>query len=120
VSWVIYGLRLKGDTECRYVGQTCKSPQVRLERLTYEAGHLRKTFQWHGKSPDPDGFGEWLLDNQENIEAFVIAAAVSHADALETERAMVTVMLRLNHRLFNSHLVPADKRIRRFYPADAA
>lgn len=102
----IYGFRLVGDTECRYVGMTTHEP---ADRLKYRMGEARRFVRW--KIADPDGLHQWLLKNEGTVEAFTIAKAGTRADALETERAIVAVVLCLGHRLFNHWLVPSHKRI---------
>lgn len=99
MNWVIYGLRLKGATEVRYVGRTKKIEQ----RL---AGHFSTAKQM----PWATNFANWLLENKELIELVVLGTAEGQRDACRAERAAVAFCLALNHRLFNQWLVPADRR----------
>jgi hypothetical protein len=108
MSFYIYGIRIAGDTECRYVGMTSKQPEDRLYAHSREA-IARVARKWIAL--DPECFQQWLADNHSNVEAFKIAKVDTKAEALATEKAIVALCLRLNHRLFNHWLVPADKRI---------
>jgi hypothetical protein len=112
VSYYIYGLRISGDPECRYVGQTAGDPQRRLESLLSGARRMKRhRDRGYGTPLNPDGFDLWLVGNAGNIDAFKIAKVETRAEALATERAIVALVLRLEHRLYNRHLVPAEKRI---------
>lgn len=97
MSRIIYGLRIVGDVECRYVGMATK-PHRRFTEHMAQA----KMF------PQSRPFFRWMADN--NVEFFEIARAETLDDAREAERAVVAIMLRLNHRLFNFCLVPRDRR----------
>ena len=110
MTYVIYGLRLPGDVECRYVGMTRKSPDERLAAFTREAARAMRFrgTAWERKI-EPDSFIQWIIDH--DVETFVIARASTKGEAHETERAVAAIMLRLNHRLFNTWLVPAERRI---------
>lgn len=109
MSFYIYGLRVRGDPECRYVGMTSRQPDDRLRAHASQAASWEKR-AW-GQPPDPEGFTAWLTANKGNIEAFKIAKAETKAEARITERAIANLILRLDHRLFNTWLIPADKRI---------
>lgn len=87
----IYGLRLKGDREVRYVGQTNDAPIVRL------ASHLKAATR---AVHNPE-LCEWLRSNRPNIEAFAIAKVATRQEALSHERVIVALCRRLNHRLLN-------------------
>jgi hypothetical protein len=100
MKFYIYGLRLKGSHEVRYIGQTVYDPAHRLtNHFLHAKQHMR-----------PTTFVCWLLENGENVEAFKIALVESREEARGTERAVIALCLRLNHRLFNRHGVPADLR----------
>lgn len=103
MSYVIYGLRLKGSPEVRYVGLTSFTPEIRLLHLTREA-------RLYGQRPTTGRSG-WLLVNKGQIDAFEIARADTKADAHKKEREAVQFCLLLNHRLFNAWLVPAGRRL---------
>jgi hypothetical protein len=112
VSFYIYGLRLGGDPECRYIGQTAHDPETRLSSLTKQADRAMKSAaRGYGPKRNPDGFHAWLSNNRGNVEAFKIAKVATRAEAHAMERVIVALVLRLEHRLFNTHLVPADRRI---------
>jgi hypothetical protein len=113
MSYYIYGFRIKGDPECRYVGQTSRTPE---DRLFAETSYAKRSQRWFGRDNEihrPDGFYQWLIDHDGDIEAFRLAKVETRAEALATERVMVALVLRLGHRLFNRHLVPAELRIPR-------
>ena|SRR5437868_14657687 len=103
MSFTIYGLRLLGDREVRYVGQTGNTPESRLKCLTSES-------KLYGRRPT-EGFGAWLQGNEGSIEAFEIERVETRAEATARERAVVALCLTLNQRLFNHWLVPAEQRI---------
>jgi hypothetical protein len=107
VSFTIYGFRLRGDTECRYVGLTSREPQRRLAYLTGEAHQRNEKWQLR----DPDAFQRWLLDHEPEIETFQIHSVATKPEAHIAERAIVAAMLATDHRLFNHWLVPAALRI---------
>lgn len=101
MSFYIYGLRLKCDKEARYIGQTSYPPERRLYKLTQEAKATSRQTAFRG----------WLLSNEGATEAFKIAKVETRAEANGTERAIVAMCLRLDHRLFNRWLVPASLRL---------
>jgi hypothetical protein len=105
VTFIIYGLRVRGSPEVRYVGRTRFTPADRL------VGHVREA-KLYGRRPTA-GFGGWLLDNEGDIEAFEIATVTGKAEACAAERAAVEFCCILNHRLFNTWLVPRAVRLLR-------
>jgi hypothetical protein len=104
MTYTIYGLRLRGSTEVRYIGFTSHTPQSRLTRLDLEA-------RLYGRRPT-EGMGGWLFNNKGEIEAVELATVATKAEAHAAERAAVLFCLKLNHRLFNTWLVPADQRLK--------
>lgn len=96
---IIYALRVRGELEARYVGQSA-DPQKRLQ------GHLGMA----RNMPWATNFANWLIENRNEIEAVELARAPTRAEARSVERSMVAVCLALNHRLFNQWLVPALMR----------
>lgn len=101
MSFYIYGLRLVGERECRYVGMTSHNAQSRLRKLAEDARAGRNS----------GGLRDWLLENDGQIEAFHIAKVDTRSEAHATERAIVALLLRLDHRLLNFWLVPPESRI---------
>ena len=101
MSYIIYGLRMKGDAEVRYIGQTAYEPSNRLATLIREAGYASR----------PSPFSRWLIENATRTEAFEIRRVETRELARRAERDAVDFCLRLNHRLFNQWLVPANQRI---------
>lgn len=96
----VYGLRLKGDRETRYVGETSGPPEYRLH-LHYAAA----------KKGRIGPLGDWLLANEGAVEAFKIAEVETRAEARATERAIIALCLRMDQRLFNRAGVPRELRI---------
>jgi hypothetical protein len=90
--FTIYGLRLKGSKEVRYVGQTAKSPEVRL------ASHLGTA---NSRRPCNRPLREWLAANQSEVEIFKIAYADTREEARAIEAAIIALCSRLQHRIFN-------------------
>lgn len=97
--FTIYALRIRGQTEVRYIGQTQD-----LERRF--AGH----FSTANNMPWATSFAMWLKSNADEIEAVALATAETREDARRIERDTINVFLALEHRLFNQWLVPAEKR----------
>lgn len=94
-DFVIYGVRLKGDTEVRYVGVTTQ-------------GLRRRHFNHRGDASSP--IQRWLLDNGNEAETFAITRCATRPEALATERLLITACLAMNHRLFNRDGVPKHLR----------
>jgi hypothetical protein len=104
MSYYVYGLRVIGERECRYIGLTGKStPRGRLLNLT---GMARSTNRRH-----PDGLWQWLLDNERNIETFKICKVENVIDGRAMEKAIITIALQLGQRLLNVQHVPDEQRI---------
>lgn len=94
-AFTIYGVRLKGDTEVRYVG---------LTRQTLRARH----FNHRGDANSP--VQRWLLDNGDDAELFAITNCGSREEARSTEKLVIAACLAMNHRLLNRDGVPAHLR----------
>jgi hypothetical protein len=99
----VYGIRLRGSMECRYVGQTMHDGQIRLASLLSEA---KKLVRWQD---NPRAFSLWLTDFGDEIEAFTFIEC-SDEEARDEERRAVQTCIALGHRLFNRQLVPAPLR----------
>lgn len=99
MTWTVYGLRLKGDREVRYVGVTRHTPEKRL------FGHHG---EW-GCSQRP--FPVWLRANKGNIETFAIAKVDTIEEARSHERAIIALCSRLRQRLFNRYGVEPEFRL---------
>ncbi len=93
MSYTIYGIRERGGKEVRYVGQTNGEIEVRL------AGHLTTA------ESKPYGcnlpFRDWLLVHRADVEIFKIAKVETLEEARTTEKAIIALCIRLEHRLFN-------------------
>lgn len=108
MSYCIYGFRLTGDVECRYVGMTSRTPKARLADLTAEARWYSNVFT---DRVAPDGLKQWLLDNKGNVDAFNIGKVETKREALDMERTLIALVLQLGHRLLNVQHVPYGQRI---------
>ena len=104
MTFRVYGIRIKGDLEVRYVGQTSRAPTTRLNQL-----HTEHCMNWHTHW-EGDDFGRWLHYNRDNVEAFDIAECETRKSAKTTEQVVIALCLRLNHRLFNGDHVPEHLR----------
>lgn len=100
-AFSIYALRLCGDSEVRYVGQTMQRIEDRLR------GHIQYANN-HGIATT---YTVWILDNWRTIEAVKIAEAATRQEALVLEAQLIGVMSALGHRLFNKHHVSYFARI---------
>ena len=96
--FTVYGIRVRGTSEVRYVGFTRFSPAERLTRH-FVTGNYRRCFK------------TWLLDNRDSLEAFPIIKCRDKAVARAMEKAAIATSALLGHRLFNSDHVPAHLRI---------
>jgi hypothetical protein len=108
VTFTVYGIRLRGDKEIRYVGQTVHTPQHRLLGLRGEHGRLHWTGKFEGSA-----LGHFLHDHKGQVEAFEIARCSTRAEARDTERFTIKLCLSMGHRLFNGDHVPQYLRISR-------
>lgn len=105
---IVYGLRLKGDREVRYVGETHKRRQ---DRLIQHMTRVRTPRFGRPKHVYAEGtFGHWLGAHKGQVEIFDIAECDSKAKARVTEKVVIALCQRLNHRLFNSkHMLRPKK-----------
>lgn len=80
-TWIIYGLRCKGETTIRYVGQT-------------KSG-LKKRLAGHSKYPTSPMAAEWIkemADQCKEIEAIQLATATNRGEAFIIERMWIKSM----------------------------
>lgn len=97
----VYGIRLMGELEARYIGQTVGRGGWRLHNtLTAAKAMPRKTL-----------FADWLIANADRLEAFDIAAVETRQMARVREREVIETCLALGHRLFNRQHVPRAIRL---------
>jgi hypothetical protein len=96
MSYCVYGIRLKGETNVRYIGHTKGTPEARLD------WHLKQTI--HEPSFRP--LLPWARANRDQIEAFKIADCESEKAARVTESVVIALCLRLNQPLLNVAQVP--------------
>lgn len=87
----VYGLRLKGSFEVRYVGLTRKAIRYRRNE------HIGRAVNTKSGSP----FGLWLTENRDRIEAFAIARCPSREIAQATEKLVIAVCEVTGQRIFN-------------------
>lgn len=92
----VYGIRLIGSHEPRYIGQTRRALDVRLY------GHIRQCKCMPGKTDR----ALWFIANEANLEIFEIAKFDDADAAREYERNVIAVCAAVGHRLFNIHHVP--------------
>jgi len=101
MSWVIYGMRLKGDFGARYIGRT----SVGLKsRLNSHMSHARQ-------AEHVSLFAAWLVANEGQIEMFVISTCDTASEACAAERDVIATCTALGLPIFNHWLVPAEKRL---------
>lgn len=101
MTWDIYGIRLIGDPEIRYVGQTGKG----VERRLYEKAYFARR-DWGDAL-----MSQWMRDNEGRVEVVVIDTVTSEVDARAAERATVKMLSNIGHRLFNRNLIAREKRL---------
>lgn len=100
MTFTVYGLRLRGDAEARYIGFTRKSPAERLKK------HLvGQIFRASYRPLIP-----WVRANYDKIEAFPIAKCETELQARATESLAIAFCLALGHRLLNGAQVPPSHR----------
>ncbi len=88
--YTIYGLRLIGSKEVRYIGQTRSHLEVRM------AGHFSKK-----RDETETPLRQWLVENRQQIECFKIGYADDPDEARAIESVFISLCSRLDHRLFN-------------------
>lgn len=97
----VYGLRVRGEREVRYIGFTCGDLNKRLKRhlsdKIYEAS-------WRPMLP-------WIRANGASVEIFAIAKCNTVSEARATESVLIALCLRLNQRLLNGSQVPRHLRL---------
>ncbi len=81
-AFSIYALRLCGDSEVRYVGQTMQRIEDRLR------GHIQYANN-HGIATT---YTVWILDNWRTIEAVKIGEAATRQEALMLEAQLIGAM----------------------------
>ena len=101
----IYGLRLKGGKEVRYIGMTNGSLDVRLNGHVAAARRLGKPYGLNGE------LCAWVAEHGEKVEAFKIAYVENREEAFAYEKAIIALCLRLEHRLFNQRGLPLRQDI---------
>ena len=96
MTYTIYGIRLKGDREVRYVGLTYRDLKTRLRQ--------------HRTTPCVRHLMPWLVEHGEQVEVFPIATTENHEEAKTTEKVVISLCVQLNQRLFNRAHVPPHAR----------
>lgn len=101
MTYTIYGLRLKGSKEVRYIGLTNGHPIARL------AAHVMAST---GRTTPNKAFTAWIRENRDGIEVFAIANCDTLAEARGIERAIIALCARLDQRLLNIRCMPANAK----------
>lgn len=97
---VVYGFRLIGDTEIRYVGQTKHTGQ---KRLSFEQTMAKKRWKH-------DALSQWLFDTLGQVEAFTIWSCPDEESARLKEAETIAFCLAIGHRILNKqHASPARR-----------
>jgi hypothetical protein len=97
MSFAVYGIRLKGDTEVRYIGQTRQ--ELRTRHFNHRGEAANRPLR------------DWLRQSgAANVDIFEIARCNTLEQALVTEKVIIALCVRLNHRLFNRDGVPKHLR----------
>ena len=103
MSYTVYALRLRGEIEARYIGQTQRALADRLHSHILAA-----------KLPvRPRPLAVWLIENMGQIEVIDLAAFGDRASAINYERNAISLCAALGNRLFNIHGVPKAAMIRK-------
>lgn len=102
MSYTVYGLRLIGETEPRYIGMTRRPLAYRVKcHLSYACNRIGK-------------FADWLNDNRELVEAYEIAETADRELAKVIERGIIRTRILNGHQLFNQvHAGPIARRKKR-------
>lgn len=101
MSATVYGLRLRGDREVRYIGFTRGALPNRLAK--HRLGTACKA-SYRPLIP-------WVREHGDNVEIFPIAKCATVAEARATEAVLIALCLRLNQRLLNGAQVPYHLRL---------
>ena len=98
--FTVYAIRISGDCEARYIGQTSLSPEKRLSAHFGEA----HPSGWASRTP----FDEWLIGHRDEIEAIPLATFGSRLEAKAFERQLICALAKLGNRLFNRDHMPRE------------
>jgi predicted GIY-YIG superfamily endonuclease len=98
MSVTVYGLRLRGGKEARYIGMTGNfNARLHAHFIGIDSPH---------RNPQ---LCDWLRTHNSDVEIFKIASADTRTEAFGIERAIIALCLRLEHRLFNQRGLPNDR-----------
>jgi predicted GIY-YIG superfamily endonuclease len=100
-EYIVYGLRLKGDREVRYVGVTRRGLKFRLQKHVYGA---------KGRYPQTP-LCRWLVQHRADVEIFSVHETDNRGEAFRRERQMIEMATSLGQRLFNQTHVPYALRL---------
>jgi predicted GIY-YIG superfamily endonuclease len=100
MTFTVYGIRLKGNKEVRYIGYTRGELAERLRR------HATAAIDVNSYSP----VRPWVRKNRDNVEIFPIAKCDDETEARRTESVLIALCLRLDHDLLNGAQVPSHLR----------
>jgi hypothetical protein len=101
MSVTVYGIRLKGDREVRYIGFTRGDLDARLKK------HIGGMVYKGSFRP----FVPWIKEHRHEVEIFPIAKCDTVAEARKTESVLIALCCRLNQRLLNGAQVPPRLRL---------
>lgn len=104
MSATVYGLRLKGDREVRYIGFTRGDLATRLKKHRNAEPCLPASYM---------PIRKWVREHGDKVEIFPIAKCDTVAEARKTESILIALCVQLNQRLLNGAQVPASLKARR-------
>lgn len=91
-KFFVYALRVKGEMEARYIGQS-KQPERRLYEVVWEA--LR--------AGCPTANDLWLRANRHRLELAILHECESREEAKKVEAEAIRLFAAMGHRLVNCH-----------------
>lgn len=102
--FTIYAIREVGTIEPRYIGQTSRGPECRLNRLIWEARNCSNL---------DIRFYKWLRENRHKIEAIEVSTAETRDEAKAQERLLIQSLANMGFRLFNRDHMPRALKLDR-------
>lgn len=96
--FTVYGLRLRGSIEVRYVGFTKFAPAARLARHIADT-----TYGTPGRA-----LRQWLLANADAVEAVPLCTAKTEVEARAMEKGAIAACAHAGNQLFNSDHMPRN------------
>lgn len=99
--YTVYGLRVRGTADVRYIGQTNNLLELRL------IGHHRTA----RRMPRPTRFADWLKSHGGDVEIFSIHICTTRAEAVAKEQLVIHTCVAVGWPIFNQHHVPPHLRL---------